>query len=176
MRVDAPAIVFLAQTASESLDGLARAPWWAVMILALLGGTAGIAKAWSVVAEYLRDKRDAAKRAADEEKLRRDAKAKAEIEQIEALTLMARNVEPLFSRLAQDTREANELMRREIADNARAIAENTRATYAMVTAWNDEKRMLLSAIAQKLGVQTSVDETNLTRRSSPGQAQQERTA
>lgn len=167
---DVPALVFLSQTAAESLDGLARAPWWAIMILALLGGTAGIAKAWSVVAEYLRDKRDAAKRAADEEKIRRDAKAKAEVEQIEALTTMARDVPKRLDQFAHELSASNRIL-------AQQVEANTRALVDMRSEIASDTRALVLAIAGKLGVQTNSDETNLTaRRSAPGQAMQEQRA
>jgi hypothetical protein len=167
---DVPTIVFLSQTASESLDSLARAPWWAVMILALLGGTAGIAKAWSVVAEYLKDKREIERRLADEEKIRRDAKTKAEVEQIEALTTMARDVPKRLDQFAGELSASNRIL-------AQQVEANTRALVDMRSEIASDTRALVLAIAGKLGVQTNGDETNLvTRRSSPGQVTQEQRA
>jgi hypothetical protein len=150
---DVPAIVFLSQTASESLDSLARAPWWAVMILALLGGTAGIAKAWSVLSEYLKDKRDLARRLADEDKLRRDAKAKAEVDQLEALTSMARDVPKRLDQFASELSASNRIL-------AQQVEANTRALVDMRSEIASDTRALVMAIAGKLGVQTSADETN----------------
>jgi hypothetical protein len=167
---DVPTIVFLSQTASESLDSLARAPWWAVMILALLGGTAGIAKAWSVVAEYLKDKREIERRLADEEKIRRDAKTKAEVEQIEALTTMARDVPKRLDQFAGELSASNRIL-------AQQVEANTRALVDMRSEIASDTRALVLAIAGKLGVQTNGDETNSTaRRSVPGQATQEQRA
>jgi hypothetical protein len=184
MRVDAPAIVFLCQTAGDSLDSFARAPWWAVMILALLGGTAGIAKAWSVVAEYLRDKRELARRLADEEKLRRDAKLKAEIEQLEALTSMARDVPKQFHAMTTSfdaalarIGETNALISKRIDESAEATRALRGEVHELKDELRSDTRALVAAIAGKLGVQTNTDETNLTaRRSVPGPAMQEQRA
>ena len=136
------------------------------MILALLGGTAGIAKAWSVVAEYLRDKRELARRLADEEKIRRDAKTKAEVEQIEALTTMARDVPRRLDQFAGELSESNRIL-------AKQVEANTRALVDMRSEIASDTRALVMAIAGKLGVQTNVDETNSNaRRSVPDQATQ----
>jgi hypothetical protein len=163
MHVDVPTIVFLSQTASEHIDGLARAPWWFFAVLALIGGTAGAAKGWSVLAEYLKDKREAAKRLAEEEKLRRDAKAKAEVEQIEALTTMARDVPRRLDQFANELSASNRIL-------AQQVEANTRALVDMRSEIASDTRALVLAIAGKLGVQTNSDETNhVTRRSSPGQ-------
>jgi len=169
MRVDAPTLVFLSQTTSDHVDGLARAPWWFFAFLALIGGTGGVAKAWSYFGEVLRDRRERARRAEAEERARRDAKNKAEIkasealaEQAEALANMARSMPQQFQNVTSELREANQLMRAE-------LAENTRAINGFAAAWNDEKRVLLAAIANKLGVQTT-DEPSLRRVSSPGQS------
>ena len=156
MRLDAPALVLLSQTARDNIDGLARAPWWFFAFLVLIGGTAGAAKLWSFCGEVLRDKREAAKALAADEKARRDTLNKAEVEQREALTAMARDVPQQFRQVTDAMREANDLMRKE-------LAENTRAVNTFAAAWNDEKRVLLAAIANKLGVQT-IDEA--TRRAS----------
>lgn len=175
MRLDAPALVFLSQTAANELDGLARAPWWAVLILALLGGTAGVAKAWSVVAEYLRDKRELARRTADEEKLRRDAKAKAEIEQIQALTEMARS----FPAHSAEVSKSHEAMAREVRDAiailARGQSEHNKELAEIRREMASDTRALVKAIAGKLGVQNDIDETNssgVRRLSAPGQEPQ----
>ncbi len=161
MRVDAPALVFLSQTATDGLDGLGRAPWWAVMALALLGGTAGVAKVWSVVAEHLHDVREQQRRVAEEEKIRRDAKAKAEIEQIEALTSMARAMPKQFQAMgtqlndvATRLADSNGLMIKQIEASARQTEANTKAIIELRGEMSSDTRALVLAIAGKLGVQS----------------------
>lgn len=175
MRVDAPALVFLSQTASDHVDGLARAPWWFFAFLALIGGTAGVAKLWAVVGEYMKDKRDAAKALASEEKARRDAKAKAEIEQMQALTEMARSFPAHFAEvsksheaMAREVRDAIAVLSKGQADSSKELAEIRREMAS-------DTRALVQAIAGHLGVKASVDETNSSgarRLSSPGQTSQ----
>lgn len=135
----------------------------------MIGGSAGVAVIHKIIAEHLREKREDARRQADEEKLRRDAKNKAEVEQIEALTAMARGVPAEFAamgarfeRIAIEQRTSNELTRE-------FLAAHTRSVDALREEMASESRGIMKAMAVKLGVQT-VDETNSTRRaSSPGQ-------
>lgn len=186
MRVDTPALVFLSQTTVDHVDGLSRAPWQFFAFLVLIGGTAGIAKLWTVIGEYIKDKREVAKRAADEEKLRRDAKVQAEIEQVQALTLMARDVPRQFDVMTKTfdaalskIGETNSIMSKRLDENT----NEQRALRAEVHELKDELRSdtreLVQAIARQLGTQTSRDETNssgVRRLSSPGQASQAQTA
>lgn len=161
MRVDPATIsTLLAQITAQDLESANRAPWWAVLILALLGGTAGVAKAWSVVSKYLDDKRDAAKRAAEEEKLRRDAKAKAEIEQIEALTSMARDVPKQFESMTTRFDAALAKVAETNALTARRLDESTAVIRELKDALHNDTRALVLAIAGKLGVQNNTEETN----------------
>lgn len=158
MRLDVPTIVFLSRTAGESLDGLTRAPWPALLALALLGGTASVAKIWSVAAKYLDDKREAAKREADEERARRDAKTKAEIEQTQALTDMARSFPSHFAEAAR----SQEALAREIRDAigvlSRGQAENNKELAEIRREMASDTRALVQAIAAKVGVQSNNDE------------------
>lgn len=153
MRVDAPALVFLSQLAHEGTDALTRAPWWALWILAALGGTAGAAKIWSVVAEILKDKRDAARRAAEEEKLRRDAKVKADIEQSEALTAMARDVPRQFELMGKRHDE----FAAKLVESNRVLADHVLATKLsqdeLRKEIHDDTRALVLAIAGKMDIQ-----------------------
>lgn len=159
-------IVFLSQTSAvESLSTTT----WPGLILAMLGGSAGVAIIHKIVAEHLREKREDARRQADEDKLRRDAKSKAEVEQIEALTAMARGVPAQFiamgerfERIAIEQRTSNELTRE-------FLATHTRSVDALREEMSSDTRAIVKAMAHKLGVQTSHDETNPSRRSNPGQ-------
>lgn len=160
-------IVFLAQlSATDSLSTTT----WPGLILAMIGGSAGVAVIHKIIAEHLREKREDARRQADEEKLRRDAKNKAEVEQIEALTAMARGVPAEFAamragfeRIATEQRTSNELTRE-------FLAAHTRSVDALREEMASESRGIMKAVAVKLGIQTSSDETNSTRRASnPGQ-------
>ncbi|MGL5363138.1 MAG: hypothetical protein ACRDBH_09670 [Bosea sp. (in: a-proteobacteria)] len=167
MRFAVLAIVFLSQTSAvESLSTTT----WPGLILAILGGGTGVAVLHKIIAEHLREKREDARRQADEEKLRRDAKNKAEVEQIEALTAMARGVPAEFAamgsrfeRIAIEQRTSNELTRE-------FLAAHTRSVDALREEMASESRGIMKALAVKLGVQTTSDETNSNRRaSSPGQ-------
>jgi len=165
MRVDAPALVFLSQTTADHVDGLARAPWWFFAVLALLGGTATIAKGWSVVGEYVKDKRETAKALAAEEKERRDAKAKAEREQSEALTAMARDVPRQFELMGK----RHDDFAAKLVESNRVLAEHVLATKLsqdeLRKEIHDDTRALVLAIAGAVGVQR--DDTPTARRSSP---------
>lgn len=167
MRVDASHLVFLYQTSVDGLDGLSRAPWPALLFLALIGGTAGAAKIWSFVAEHLREKREIAKRAADEDRARRDAKTKAEIEQIEALTSMARDVPKQFDSMAtrfdaalSKIGETNALMAKRIDENTSEQRALRSEVHELKDELRSDTRALVSAIAGKLGIQSNQDETN----------------
>jgi hypothetical protein len=143
---------------------------WPGFFLAVLGGSAGVAALHKIISVHLREKREDARRQAEEDKVRRDAKNKAEVEQIEALTTMARSVPASFAamgerfeRIAIEQRTSNELTRE-------FLATNTRAVEALRDELASDARAIMKAMAQKLGVQTNVDETNITRRASiPGQ-------
>jgi hypothetical protein len=168
MRVDVPNIVCLLQTAHDNADALTRAPWWALWILAALGGTAGAAKIWSVVAEYLKDKRDAAKLAAEEDKLRRDAKTKAEIAQVEALTAMARDVPKQFEAMTTRFDAALTKVAETNALTARRLDENTSIVRELKDVLHSDTRALVLAIAGKLDVQADTTSASGVRRlSSP---------
>jgi hypothetical protein len=146
-------IVFLSQTDASSLEALAKMPWYVIAFLAIGGSgviAAAVARVWAFISHYLTTKQQQAIKLADEERARRDARTKAEVEQLEALTTMARDMPKHFTLLTNEIKESNVLMRQE-------IAENTRAVNGFVAAWNDEKRILLAAIAQKLGVPTKDD-------------------
>lgn len=159
-------IVFLSQTSAT--DSLSTTTWPG-LILAILGGGTGVAVLHKIIAEHLREKREDARRQADEDKIRRDAKSKAEVEQIEALTAMARGAPAQFvamgerfERIAIEQRASNELTRE-------FLATHTRAVDAMREEMSSDTRAIVKAMANKLGVQTNQDETNSNRRSSPGQ-------
>jgi ABC-type phosphonate transport system ATPase subunit len=160
-------LVFLSQT--SAVDSLSTTTWPG-LILAILGGGTGVAVLHKIIAEHLREKREDARRQADEEKLRRDAKNKAEVEQIEALTAMARGVPAEFAamgarfeRIAIEQRTSNELTRE-------FLAAHTRSVDALREEMASESRGIMKAMAVKLGVQTTADETNSSRRASnPGQ-------
>ncbi len=167
MRFDAPTLVFLSQTVQEHVDGLARAPWWFFAFLALIGGTAGIAKLWAVVGEYVKDKREAAKALAAEEKARRDAKTKAEVEQSEALTAMARDVPRQFELMGK----RHDDFAAKLVESNRVLAEHVLATKQsqdeLRKEIHDDTRALVLAIAGKVGVQP--EDAPTARRSSPDQ-------
>lgn len=175
MRADAPALVFLSQTTAEHLDGLARAPWWFFAFVLLIGGSAGIAKLWSVVGEYLKDKREIAKTLAAEEKVRRDEKAKAEREQSEALTAMARDVPRQFELMGK----RHDDFAAKLVESNRVLAEHVLATKLsqdeLRKEIHDDTRALVLAIAGKVGVQHE-DAPTVARRSSPDQEQKARHA
>ena len=160
-------IVFLSQT--SAVDSLSTTTWPG-LILAMIGGSAGVAVLHKIIAEHLREKREDARRQADEDKVRRDAKCKAEVEQIEALTAMARGVPAQFiamgerfERIAIEQRTSNELTRE-------FLASHTRSVDALRDELSSDARAIMKAMAQKLGVQTNADETNANRRASnPGQ-------
>lgn len=161
MRADPVFIsALLAQIAAADLENANRAPWWVLAALGFLGGTAGVAKIWSALGKYLDDKRDAAKRAAEEEKLRRDAKAKAEIEQIEALTSMARDVPKQFEAMTTRFDAALTKVAETNALTARRLDELTVATRELTSELHSDTRAIVHAIAGKLGIQNNADETN----------------
>lgn len=186
MRGDVSVVVFLSQTLANEIDASAKMPWWALWVLALIGGTAGAAKLWSAIVDYLREQREVAKRAADEEKLRRDAKAQAEIEQVQALTSMARDVPRQFDVMTKTFDAALSKIGETNALMSKRLDENTneqRALRAEVHELKDELRSdtreLVSAIAKKLDIQVAAAETNssgVRRLSSPGQTSQAQTA
>jgi len=167
-------IVFLSQT--SAVDSLSTTTWPG-LILAMIGGSAGVAVIHKIIAEHLREKREDARRQADEDKVRRDAKSKAEVEQIEALTTMARNVPTQYEAIAQRFEAALSKIGETNALTARRIDENSASQLALRDEVHELKnelrsdtRALVTAIAGKLGVQTNADETNISRRaSSPGQ-------
>lgn len=166
MSLDA-SMVFLSQTATT--DMLATTTWPG-LILALLGGGVGVTFVHRIIAEHLREKRELAKQLASEEKHRRDAKLKAEVEQLEALTTMARSVPEQFASmgkrwdaLASELVESHRMLSTKVDGNTKELAEVRREMAS-------DTRALVSAIAGKLGVQTNSDEPTVTaRRSSPGE-------
>jgi hypothetical protein len=167
-------IVFLSQTSAA--DALTTTTWPG-LILAMLGGSVGVTLLHKIVAEHLREKREAARRQAEEDKLRRDAKSKAEVEQIEALTAMARGVPAQlivmgerFERIAIEQRTSNELTRE-------FLAAHTRAVDALRDELASDTRAVVKAMAQKFGIQTNDVETNANaRRSSSDLSSQARSS
>lgn len=172
MRFIVGSIVFLSQTSAT--DSLSTTTWPG-LILAMIGGSAGVAVIHKIIAEHLREKREDARRQADEDKLRRDAKHKAEVEQIEALTDMARASPKQFDAMATRFDAALARVAETNALTAKRIDENTAATHELRAElrglkgeMHDDTRAIVLAIAGKLGVQSNHDETNLSaRRSSP---------
>ena len=167
-------IVFLSQT--SAVDSLSTTTWPG-LILAMIGGSAGVAVLHKIIAEHLREKREDARRQADEDKLRRDAKSKAEVEQIEALTAMARGVPAQLiamgervERIVIEQRTSNELTRE-------FLAAHTRAVDALRDELSSDARAMMKAVAQKLGIPTNDVETNsITRRAGSDPSSQARSS
>lgn len=181
MRLDVPTVVFLSQTIANEIDALARAPWWAAWLVLALGGTAGAARAWTLLADHLKEKRELARRAADEDRARRDAKAAAEIEQLNAMTSMARDVPKHFDAMKEafatalsKIGETNALMSKRIDENTAATNKLSDSVHELQGELRSDTRELVQAIARQVGAQRIHDETNASgvrRLSVPGESQ-----
>lgn len=135
---------------------------WVALVGTLLGGGGLLSL---VLKDYLKARGEREKAAAEEERLRREAKQKAELEQIEALTALARGVPgqfermgDRFERMSSDWRTALERCTDAIRVHDTKIDTNTKAIESLTSELASDNRELVQAIADAVGVKKRPDE------------------